>query len=79
MVSGGPSLRWRTYGAPLPIYGPEPRSDRTVAGRVAVSNRQLELFGFMPEISLRLERRASNLDLYDFTRTVGELSLVRSF
>ena len=79
VVSGGPVYRWRKYGAPLLTLGPEARSDRTLAGRVTASNRNVELFGFMPEITLRHERRESNLDLYDFERTVAEIGVVRSF
>ena len=79
MLSAGPSFRWREYGAPLPIFGSKPRLDRTLAVQVKVSNRHVELFGFMPEVTVRHERRDSNLPLYDYTRTVGELSMVRTF
>ena len=79
MLSAGPSVRWREYDAPLPIFGPKPRLDRTLAGHVKVSNRHVELFGFMPEVTVRHERRDSNLPLYDYTRTVGELGMVRTF
>ncbi len=79
VVSGGPLYRWREYGAPLASLGPEARRDRTLAGRITVSNRNVELFGFMPEVTLRYERRYSNLALYDYTRTVGEFGVVRSF
>ena len=79
VLRGGPSYRWREYGAPLASLGPEARRDRTLAGRITVSNRNVELFGFMPEITLSHERRESNLALYDYTRTSGELGLVRSF
>ena len=79
VVSAGPSLRWRRYDKPLPIFGPEARSDRTLAGRIKVSNRHVELFGFMPEITLRHERRSSNLGLYDYTRNVAEIGVVRAF
>ena len=79
VVSAGPSLRWRRYDEPLSIFGSEARSDRTLAGRIKVSNRHIELFGFMPEISLRHERRSSNLDLYNYTRSVVEIGVVRSF
>ena len=79
VVSGGPVLRWRKYGAPLPVFGPDARRDRTVAGRITVSNRNVELFGFMPEITLRHERRESNLTLYEYRRTAGEVGVVRSF
>ena len=79
VLRGGPSYRWREYGAPLATLGPEARRDWTFAGRITVSNRNLELFGFMPEITLSHERRESNLALYDYTRTAGELGVVRSF
>ena len=79
VLAGGPSYRWRKYGAPLPIFGPNARQDRTLAGWVRVSNRYVEWFGFMPEITVRHERRDSNLDLYDYRRTAGEFGIVTSF
>ena len=79
VVSVGPSHRWRWYDEPARTLGPDPRKDRTLAGQVKVSNRHIELFGFMPEITLRHERRSSNLDLYDYTRSVAEIGVVRSF
>lgn len=79
IVSAGPSLRWRRYGAAIPIFGPDPRSDRTLSGQMRVSSRHVDLFGFMPEITLRHERRDSNLALHDFERTSGELRFVKLF
>ena len=79
VVSGGPLYRWREYGAPLPALGPEARRDRTLGGRITVSNRHVTLAGFMPELTLRYERRESNLALYDYERTAGEIGVVRSF
>ena len=79
VVSAGPSHRWRHYGGPLLSLGPDPRFDRTLAGQIKASNRHIELFGFMPEITIRHERRSSNLDLYDYKRTVAEIGVVRSF
>ena len=79
VVSAGPSHRWRRYGGPLLSLGPDPRFDRTPAEQIMASNRHIELFGFMPEITIRHERRSSNLDLYDYKRTVGEIGFVRSF
>ena len=75
----GPLYRWREYGAPLPAFGSEARRDRTLGARITVSNRRIDWFGFSPQVTLRRERRDSNLDLYDYTRTVGEFSLVRTF
>ena len=79
VLAGGPSYRWRKYGAALPIFGPNARQDRTLAGWIRVSNRYIELFGFMPEITVRHERRDSNLPLYDYRRTAGEFGVVASF
>ena len=79
VLAAGPSYRWRKYGAPLPIYGPDARQDRTLAGWLRISNRYIELFGFMPEITVRHERRDSNLALYDYRRTAGEFGIVASF
>ena len=79
VVTAGPSYRWREYGAPLPIYGPDARRDETLAGRITVSNRHIDLFGFMPEVTVRHEVRDSNLGLYEYERSVAELGVVRSF
>ena len=79
VLAGGPSYRWRKYGAPLPIFGPNARQDQTLAGWIKITNRYVDLFGFMPEITIRHERRDSNLDLYDYRRTAGEFGIVASF
>ena len=79
VVSGGPSYGWRTYGAPIPIYSPDRREDDTLTGWLRLSNRYVTLFGFMPEITVRYERRDSNLALYDYDRTAGEFGVVASF
>ena len=79
VLTAGPSFRWREFGAPRPILGPEARQDRTLAGHITTSNRHVELFGFMPEVTVRHERRNSNLQLYDYTRTVVEIAMVRTF
>ncbi len=78
VASGGPTWRWRQYGAPL-VINRKARDNRTRALRVTLSNRNIELFGFMPEITLRYERRNSNLALYEYTRSAAEIGLVRSF
>lgn len=79
VLAAGPSYRWRTYGAPLLTLGPEARQDQTLAAWITVSNRYVEWFGFMPEITVRHERRDSNLTLYDYVRTIGEFGVVASF
>ena len=79
VLAAGPSYRWRKYGAPLLIFGPNARQDRTLVGWIKISNRYVDLFGFMPEITIRHERRDSNLDLYDYRRTAGEFGIVASF
>ena len=79
VLATGPGYRWRKYGAPLPAFGRRARQDRTLTGWITVSNRYVELFGFTPEITIRYERRDSNLALYDYSRTVGEIGVVASF
>ena len=37
-----------------------------MAGQVTDSNRHVELLGLMPEVTIRHERRDSNLQLYDY-------------
>ena len=75
----GPSYQWRHYDRAIPIFGPNARRDRTLTGRISISNRNFEVFGFMPEVTARRERRSSNLSLYRYTRTVVEFGLVRTF
>ena len=53
VVTAGPSYQWRNHDRPIFIFGPEARRDRTLTGRISVSNRNFEVFGFMPEITLR--------------------------
>ena len=79
VAAGGSNIGWRTYGAPLLVYGPEARRDDTLAGWIRLSNRYIEWRGFMPEITIRYERRDSNLTLYDYSRTSGEFGVVASF
>ena len=56
-----------------------PRADRTRSLRVSVHNRALTILGFSPQISLVNEVRTTNAQLYDYTRTGGELRFVRQF
>ena len=79
VIGVGPTWRWRVYGAADPAFGEKARRDRSWAGHVGVSNRHVDVFGFMPRATLRHERRRSTVGLFDYTRTVVELGLVRSF
>ena len=59
---------------------PDARRDRLSISRLTVSNDKLELFGFVPALSLVHERRGSNIsDLFDYRRNQAELSLRRLF
>lgn len=79
VLTAGPSFRWRGYGAPRVIFSPHARRDRTMAGHITTSNRYVEFLGFMPEVTVRHERRSSNLSLHEYTRTVFELAMIRTF
>ena len=75
----GSTYRLRRYDSPIAAFGPEARRDRTLAGRMKVSNRHIELFGFMPELTVKHERQRSNLNLYDYKRNLVEVGVVRTF
>ena len=53
VVTAGSTYRLRRYDRPIAAFGPEARQDRTLAGRMKVSNRHIELFGFMPELTVK--------------------------
>ena len=71
VVTAGSTYRLRRYDRPIAAFGPEARQDRHWPGRMKVSNRHIELFGFMPELTISHERRRSNLSLYDYKRKPG--------
>ena len=79
VVTAGSTYRLRRYDRPIAAFGPEARRDRTLAGRMKVSNRHIELFGFMPELTVSHERRSSNLSLYEYKRNLVEIGLVQTF
>ena len=80
-VGGSSELRWTDYEGNWGFYTPggEPRADRTRSLRVSVHNRAFTILGFSPQISLVNEVRTTNAQLYDYTRTGGELRFVRQF
>ena len=61
------------------LSAPDARRDRTLSGQIKVSNRNVEIFGFMPELTARYETRSSNLELHNYKRTIVELGVVRRF
>ena len=75
----GSTYRLRRYDSPIAAFGPEALQDRTLARRMKISNRHIELFGFMPEFTVKHERRSSNLSLYDYKRNLVEVGVVRTF
>ena len=79
VVTAGSSYRLRRYDRPIAAFGPEARQDRTLVGRIKLSNRHIELFGFVPELTVKHERRSSNLSLYDYRRNLVEVGVVRTF
>ena len=79
VMTVGSTYRFRRYDRPLAAFGPEARQDRTLAGRMKISNRHIELFGFMPELTVKHERRSSNLSLHDYKRNLVEVGVVRTF
>ena len=69
------------YDAPgYIVITPEAREDRTSITRLSVSNDHLELFGFVPALSLVHERRKSNIEeVFDYRRNRAEITMRRRF
>ena len=63
----------------FPNTSGEPREDRTRSIRLSLHNRALSWNGFSPQLSVVHEVRDTNAQLYDYTRTGGELRIVRLF
>ena len=57
----------------------ETQRDRFSISRIAASNDRLEMFGFIPAVSVVHERRSSNVELYEYNRTRAELTIRRLF
>ena len=63
-----------------PLITAEARDDRTSISRLSVSNDHIELFGFVPALSLVHERRESNVaTIFDYRRNRAEITLRRRF
>ena len=58
----------------------EAREDRLSISRLSVSNDHLELFGFVPALSLAHERRDTNIgEVFDYRRNRAEITMRRLF
>lgn len=53
--------------------------DRFSISRIAASNDRLEMFGFIPSVSVVHERRSSNVKIDEYKRTRAELTIRRRF
>ena len=63
-----------------PLIIPDAREDRTSITRLAASNDHIELFGFVPALSLVHERRDSNVaEVFDYRRNRAEITMQRRF
>ncbi len=62
------------------LISADARRDRTSISRLSVSNDRLELFGFVPALSLVHEQRQSNIArVFDYRRNRAELTMRRLF
>ena len=62
------------------LVSPEARRDRTSISRLSVSNDHIELFSFVPALSLVRERRETNIDrIFDYQRNRAEITMRRVF
>lgn len=62
-----------------PVFTQDSRFDRIKQSRITFSNDHLQLFGFVPAISLVHEQRKSNVSIFEYKRTRGEFFLRRLF
>ena len=62
------------------LITPDAREDRTSITRLSASNDHIELFGFVPALSLVHERRSSNVaEVFDYRRNRAEITMQRRF
>ena len=62
------------------LISPEARRDRTSISRLSVSNDHIELFSFVPALSLVRERRETNIGrIFDYQRNRAEITMRRVF
>ena len=68
------------YGIILDAPQEGAREDRLSISRLSVSNDHLELFGFVPALSLVHERRDTNIgEVFDYRRNRAEITMRRLF
>ena len=79
-VGGSVQVRSTDYEGNWSRYtlGP-PREDLTRTLSVSVFKRDFTLYGFAPQLVVTHEERTSNVKLYDYERTRGELRFVHQF
>ena len=72
--------RYDEPGGGYSLISLEARRDRLSISRLIVSNDHLELFGFVPALSLVHQRRESNVaTLFDYRRNRAEITMRRRF
>lgn len=77
-INAGLGVTLARYDQQLELFD-RTRHDTTLTSRLAISNREVELWGFTPVLAWIHTDRWSNLDLYDFDRDRVEISLTRNF
>lgn len=80
-VGGNAELRETNYQGNWHPFVPDgsSREDEVRIFSVSVFNRAFTTFGFSPQLIVVNEKRESNAQLYDYTRTRAELRFVRQF
>ncbi|HWL03435.1 MAG TPA: porin family protein [Xanthobacteraceae bacterium] len=56
-----------------------PRLDRGVVGRLVITKRDLDLWGFAPQVELSLARTWSNMPLYAYDNRTVNMRLIKDF
>ncbi|MEZ5837881.1 MAG: surface lipoprotein assembly modifier [Geminicoccaceae bacterium] len=77
-VYAEPGVQLRRFDKEGTAFGKR-REDVTPRLSLNLRNRKLDLFGFTPLIGIDLEKRLSNIDLYDYQRARFVLGVTREF
>lgn len=67
------------YDSAVALFGPDPRADWRLTGRLTLGNRKVQLLGFSPSITLSANQTDSNIDYYSNDRVRIRFGIARYF
>lgn len=67
------------FGAPIPLFSPEPRDDWRYTARATLGNRKIHVWGFSPQISASYSRIDSSIPFFTNDRLRFRFAVARYF